>query len=74
MKEVIDFEFCFREGDFFAAEFVFEFDEFILEFYPPFALVVKISLQFLLGFPELVAFVLEHELDLSDCSVVLKVV
>jgi hypothetical protein len=63
VEEVIDFEFKLTDGYVFSAELIFKFDEFVFEFDPHFALIVKIILILFLGLLELFSLVFEHKLD-----------
>lgn len=69
MKEVVDFELKFREGDIFSTELIFEFDEFVLEFDSELALVVEVVFELILVFLELLAFIFQHELKFSGVMV-----
>lgn len=70
MEQVVDFEFCFGEGNFFPTEFILELYQLVFEFYPSFSLVVKVCFKFFFGLSELMALVFEHELDLSESSMI----
>lgn len=70
MEEVVDLELRLREGDFFAAELVLQLDQFVLELDASLALVVQIGLEAILGLPELLALVFEHEFYLAEPSVI----
>lgn len=70
MEQVVDLEFSFGEGDFLSTEFVLEFDQLVFELYPSFSLVVEVCLQLVFGLSELMPLVFEHELDLSESSMI----
>lgn len=70
MEEVVYFELEFRNDDFFAAELILEFDEFVFELDSHFALIIEIVLVLFLGLLELFSFVFEHKLDFAEILVV----
>lgn len=70
VEEVVDLELQFRGGDILATELVLQLYQLVLELNAHFALVVQLMLVLLLGLPELLALVLEHELDLTEVVIV----
>ena len=74
MKQVVDFELQFWDGDLLSAKLVFELDEFVFEFDPHFSLIVKIVLVLLLGLFELFPLVFEHKFDLSKILIVISII
>lgn len=74
MEEVVDLELCLREGDLLPAELVLELDELVLKLDPAFAFVVEVGLEAVLGLPELLALVLQHELHFAESCVLLGAV
>lgn len=74
MEKVVDLELGFRKSDFFATELILQLDQFVLKLDASFALVVQISLEAILGLPELLSLVLEHVLYLAEPSVVVVTV
>jgi hypothetical protein len=65
MKKIVDFKLQFRGINILAAELIFQFNQFVLEFYSQLSLIVEIVFIFLLCFLELLSLVLEHKLEFS---------
>ena len=72
VEEVVDAELHFGDLDFLATELVLELDELVLELDAQLPLVVEVALELLLGLAELLALVLQHELQLAEVVVLVE--
>lgn len=57
VEKVVDFEFEFRNSNFFATELIFEFDKFVFELDSEFALIIEIIFKLLFCLFELFSLV-----------------
>lgn len=69
VEEVVDLELGLGQRHLSSTELILELDQFVLKLDPAFALVIKVGLEAVLGLPELLALVFEHELELVQPAV-----
>ena len=70
MEEVVDLELKFRGRDIPSAEFILQFYQFVLKFDSQLPFIIEIVFELVLGFFELLPFVLEHELDFCEIVII----
>lgn len=74
MKQVIDLKLQFRDLYLFSAEFIFELNELVLEFYSHFSLIIQIVFVLFFCLFELFSFIFKHKLNFAEILLISTII
>lgn len=69
MEQVVDFELQLGQSHALSAELILQLDELIFELNAHLSFVIEVVFHFVFVFLELLAFILEHELEFSHIMI-----